>query len=195
MSNRRVVLVFWASALALGCGDSTGDDTGGGSGDGATTNPGTSATTNDPPATGDGTSATGGGGSTGGMGTTGGTTGNADSESGAGIKLDLGGIPDSPNFCMEGDGDVEFSYIWVANSTQSAISKINTRTLVEEGRYYTRPDINGNPSRTSVSLNGNVAVANRNGGLTKFYVNEEDCTDTNGNGVINTSTGAANILT
>ncbi|MCA9654405.1 MAG: hypothetical protein KC501_31090 [Myxococcales bacterium] len=192
MSNR-IALVFWASALALGCGDSTGDDTGGGSGDGATANPATSDTGSDPSATSNGTSAPGGGASSGGMDDTGGTTGNDGAETGAGIKLDLGGIPDSPNFCMEGDGEVEFSYIWVANSTQSTISKINTRTLVEEGRYYTRPDLNGNPSRTSVSLNGNVAVANRNGGLTKFYVNEENCHDTNGNGVINSSTGSADI--
>src|SRR5690349_784454 len=56
----------------------------------------------------------------------------------------------------------EFSYIWVANAGQSTISKINTQTMVEEGRYITRPDSNGNPSRTSVNLSGDVAVANRN---------------------------------
>jgi len=46
-----------------------------------------------------------------------------------------------------------------------------------------------------VSLTGNVAVANRNGGLTKFYAVEEDCIDLNGNGAIETSSGAADIET
>jgi hypothetical protein len=102
--------------------------------------------------------------------------------------FDLGIIPDSPMFCEMGTGDVEFSYIWVANSSQNTISKINTETLVEEGRYYTRPDMQGSPSRTSVSLTGNVAVANRSGGLSKFYANVDDCAGGN------TSTGAADIL-
>jgi len=102
--------------------------------------------------------------------------------------FDLGTIPDSPMFCEKGTGDVEYSYIWVANSSQNTISKINTETLVEEGRYYTRPDMQGSPSRTSVSLTGNVAVANRSGGLTKFYANHDDCAGAN------TSTGAGDIL-
>ncbi|MCH9688534.1 MAG: hypothetical protein K0V04_44295 [Deltaproteobacteria bacterium] len=78
-------------------------------------------------------------------------------------------------------------HIWIANSTQSTISRINTTTLAEEGRYLTREDGAGSPSRTSVSLSGNVAVANRSGGLTKFYGDLNDCVDTNNNGVIDTS--------
>ena len=49
--------------------------------------------------------------------------------------------------------------IWVANSPEATVSKINTQTMEEEGRYLTRGDAFGNPSRTSVSLSGNVAVA------------------------------------
>ncbi|MCX4247722.1 Vgb family protein [Paraliomyxa miuraensis] len=120
------------------------------------------------------------------------TTGSDPDDTGPSVYFDLGVIPDSPMFCEEGTGEVEFSYIWVANSTQSTISKINTETLVEEGRYYTRPDLNGSPSRTSVSLTGNVATANRNGGLTKFYARPERC-DPGANGILSTSTGPADI--
>jgi hypothetical protein len=117
------------------------------------------------------------------------TGGPADgSETSPPVYFDLGIIPDSPMFCEKGTGDVQFSYIWVANSTQGTISKINTETLVEEGRYQTRPDTSGSPSRTSVSLTGNVAVANRSGGLTKFYANPDDCSGPN------TSTGPADIV-
>ena len=51
----------------------------------------------------------------------------------------------------DGDGEIDFSYIWIANSVEGTISKIDTQTLVEEGRYIVRPDSNGNPSRTSLT--------------------------------------------
>jgi streptogramin lyase len=60
--------------------------------------------------------------------------------------------------------------------------------MVEEGRFITRPDQNGNPSRTSVSLSGDVAVANRSGGLSKIYADDANCGDTNGMPGIQTST-------
>ena len=91
-------------------------------------------------------------------------------------------------------GGVEFSYIWVANSAQGTISKINTQTLVEEGRYIVRPDSAGNPSRTSVNLAGDVAVANRYGGVAKVLARTDDCKDINGMPGIQTSTGANDIL-
>ncbi len=92
-----------------------------------------------------------------------------------------------------GDGETH-SYIWIANSSQGTVSKINTQTLVEEGRFIVRPDSNGNPSRTSVALSGNVAVANRSGGVVKFYSNIDDCVESNGMPGIQTSTGAADVL-
>ena len=68
-----------------------------------------------------------------------------------GMKLDTGG----------GSGPLgAVGYIWIANSAEGTVSKIRTETMVEEGRYLTRPDGAGDPSRTSVSLRGNVAVAN-----------------------------------
>jgi DNA-binding beta-propeller fold protein YncE len=94
-----------------------------------------------------------------------------------------------------GDGcGCEYEYIWIANADQGTVSKINTRTLEEEGRYITRPDGVGNPSRTSVSLSGDVAVANRHGGLVKFYADTSKCVESNGMPGIQTSSGANNVL-
>jgi hypothetical protein len=111
------------------------------------------------------------------------------------VSFDVGVMPDGGgNGCDGGKGGgIDFSYIWIANSSQNAVSKINTQTLIEEGRYLVHPN-NGNPSRTSVSLSGDVAVANRNGGITKVYANQEDCQDTNGMPGIQTSTGGADLL-
>ncbi len=90
-------------------------------------------------------------------------------------------------------GDTEFSYIWIANSTQGTVSKINTVTGVEEGRYRTGPG-DSDPSRTSVNQYGDVAVANRNGGIAKIAALEDNCQDANGNGTIETSSGPDDIL-
>jgi hypothetical protein len=178
MAPRKLALV-WMSSIATACfNPGSGGESTAGSAD-STTSPATTTHEDGPGQTSDGTAA----GTTGAEGTT------AADEGGTmpPIYFDLGIIPDSPMFCTEGDGDVQFSYIWVANSSQNTISKINTETLVEEGRYYTRPDMQGSPSRTSVSLTGNVAVANRSGGLTKFYANHDDCSGSN------TSNGPGNI--
>lgn len=100
----------------------------------------------------------------------------------------------------QGDTDIGdgcgcgLTYIWIANADQGTVSKIDTRTLVEEGRYITRPDGAGNPSRTSVSLSGDVAVANRHGGLTKFYADPSKCVESNGMPGIQTSLGSNNVL-
>ncbi|MEM9456877.1 MAG: hypothetical protein AAGF11_22050 [Myxococcota bacterium] len=123
------------------------------------------------------------------QGADGGTTeGTADDGSGDPPKLDVGVPPQ-----IDGCG-CELSYIWVANSLQGTVSKINTETMVEEGRYLTRADGNGNPSRTSVNLAGDVAVANRHGGLTKFYAEPSDCQESNGVPGIQTSTGPNDVL-
>jgi hypothetical protein len=93
-----------------------------------------------------------------------------------------------------GPGDGTHSYIWIANSSQGTVSKINTQTVIEEARYIVRPDSQGNPSRTSVALSGNVAVANRSGGVVKIYANPDDCQESNGMAGIQTSGGAADVL-
>lgn len=89
---------------------------------------------------------------------------------------------------------IETSYIWIANSEQGTVSKIDTRELLELGRYWVRPDHGGSPSRTSVNLEGDVAVAARAGGITKFYANPDHCKESNGKADIQTSSGASNIL-
>jgi hypothetical protein len=119
------------------------------------------------------------------------TTGTVDEDSGSGDSPKLDVAP-------PGGGGIgcgcEAAYIWVANSPQGTVSKINTDTMVEEGRYYTRPDGSGDPSRTSVNLAGDVAVANRFGGLVKFYAEESDCVEQNGMPGIQTSTGPGDVL-
>lgn len=113
----------------------------------------------------------------------------ADESSGGDIKLDVG-----PPEGGLGPCGCELAYIWIANADEGTVSKINVRTLEEEGRYITRPDGNGNPSRTSVNLAGDVAVANRHGGLTKIFAEEGDCQETNGMPGIQTSSGSADVL-
>ena len=101
------------------------------------------------------------------------------------------GTPDSGSNCA---GNVMLSYIWVANSDQNTISKIATSTMIEEGRYRTRATP-GRPSRTSVNLGGDVAVANRDGGVTKVIANPEHCDEmTNGVPGLQTSGGPNDIL-
>ncbi|MBX7078520.1 MAG: hypothetical protein K1X88_04965 [Nannocystaceae bacterium] len=90
-------------------------------------------------------------------------------------------------------GNIDFSYIWIANSTEGTVSKIDTQTAVELGRYRTGADALTDPSRTSVNLDGDVVVVNRHGGAVKIGAIEERCVDRDGNGIIDTSTGPADI--
>ena len=127
--------------------------------------------------------------------TQGSATQGEDSTSGP-TKFDLEPIPDAPSgdCSSTGGGDGVQSYIWIANSSENTISKLNTKTIVEEGRYLTRQSA-GSPSRTSVNLAGDVAVANRNGGVTKVVAITENCDPmTNGVPGLQTSTGANDIL-
>ncbi|MCB9702991.1 MAG: hypothetical protein H6711_13940 [Myxococcales bacterium] len=83
------------------------------------------------------------------------------------------------------------SYIWISNSSQATVSKINTKTAIEEGRYRVQ---GGSPSRTSVNLQGDVAVSSRDpGAVTKIAAKVENCVDKNNDGVITTSTGPNDI--
>lgn len=126
------------------------------------------------------------------------------------FKLDVeagetDGPPDPPTGCvgagsMMGNGEIEFSYAWVANSPEKTVSKIDTITGTEIARYVTGPEDQAEPSRTTVNLYGDVAVANRGeedggaGGVTKFAARVADCRDRNGNGSIETSSGPSDVL-
>ena len=201
MTRTRLASMFvCVTTLAVGCGGDDTSATGGGtsgidslgsngtdggeSADSSMTGDGDPSTGDGDPSTGDGDPSTGDGDP---------STGDGDPTTGddSGTKWDLGAIPDGglPN-CGGGGGgeDPEFSYLWAANSTQGTISKIDTNTVQEVGRFQVRPDGAGSPSRTSVSLSGHVAVASRTGGVTKFYATLDKCQDTNGTPDIQTST-------
>jgi len=154
---------FGDTGLSLGSdhdASADGGPTGDGDGDGGPTTGGDGDGDGDPTTAGDG---------------------DGDGDGDGGPKFDVGGVPDTNLECQCGS-TLGFSYIWIANSTQSTVTKLNTETMVEEGRFLTRSDGNGSPSRTSVSLSGrSVAVANRNGGVVKVFARPEDC-DPNKNG-------------
>ena len=123
-----------------------------------------------------------------------------------GPKFDIGASPDGGvGGCADGDGggggmggDLGFSYIWIANTPQGSVSKIDTRTGVEEGRYYVG-DSARSPSRTSVNQFGDVAVGDRldspgTAQVQKIAAQLEDCVESNGVPGIQTSTGPMDIL-
>jgi len=134
-------------------------------------------------------------------GTAGGPDDDGDAEGNAtGVLLFDVGSPDVSLSCGSGGGggggeEFAFSYIWIANSTQGTVSKIDTVTTVEEGRYTATDDAAMQPSRTSVNQYGDVAVGHRfSPRVTKIAAIPERCVDTNGDGVITTSTGAGDVL-
>ena len=79
---------------------------------------------------------------------------------------------------------LEIPFIWIANSGEGTVSKLNTKTGCEVARYKVCND----PSRTAVDLDGNGIMACRgDGGVAKIAVFQNDCIDKNGNGKIDTS--------
>ena len=123
--------------------------------------------------------------------------GTEESDDGGTPKLDVS-APDVPGNGCEGEcgNNSDFEYIWISNSGESTVSKLNTQTLVEDGRYLTRADAAGNPSRTSVSIDGEMAtINNRAGGVLAVWGRPELC-DPNKNGVpgLQTSSGADDVL-
>lgn len=194
------VTTVTALALTLGCGggQAGGDgDAEGGPGlasldDGGSDTVAATGTQGDD----DGPLATGG--VTGGSGATQGMVdeGSADEGDSGPTLFDLP-EPPKPVGCPmgEGGGGVAFSYIWIGNSPDGTVSKIDTETGLELGRYRASSGSNS-PSRTSVNQYGDVAVANRGaaGSLTKIAAQLEDCVESNAVPGIQTSTGPDNVL-
>ena len=83
-----------------------------------------------------------------------------------------------------------YPYIWVPNSNEGSVSKIDVFTGKEVGRYLTGPNTLGSPSRTTVDFDGSCWIGNRVlGTVVKIGLPESGmCYDRNGNGVIDTST-------
>lgn len=174
---------FLVLTLALGCGDGDRDD--GMFGDFGTDDGGTGGDGggegDDGGSDGDGSGDDGGGG---------------DGDGDGGVKFDVGTTDEGdPGDCGCGN-QVGFSYIWMSNSAESTVSKVHTVTMEEDGRYITRADGAGDPSRTSVSLSGKaVAVANRNGGVVKIWALPSFCDPMkNGQPGLQTSTGKNDVL-
>lgn len=75
-------------------------------------------------------------------------------------------------------------FIWIANSGESTVSKLDTVTGKELGRYKVCSD----PSRTTVGLDSDGWAACRGDGkVVKIKNITEKCPDKNGNGIIETS--------
>ncbi|MHB8873446.1 MAG: hypothetical protein ACYC8T_07135 [Myxococcaceae bacterium] len=107
----------------------------------------------------------------------------------------------------------DLHFMWIANGTDGTVSKFDTRTGKETGRYFTVIPVDGlgnltgpvatlrgngpnSPSRTAVDLKGDVWVGNRGfltasnttlGSVTKIANDLSSCSDRNGNGRIDTS--------
>lgn len=175
------LLVFASSVVLLACGDDGGREDEASAG-GSNSDPSGISVGTVP------TEATGGGGI---------SVGGDDT----GMKLDLpaestdSGFPGNGGDC-NGNGmenDYEFSIIWISNSGEGTVSKIDTEAAVEVARYRTGPIAAPDPSRTSVNLRGDVAVANRSGSITKIAANPMRCVDKNGNGTIDTSQSGGDV--
>jgi hypothetical protein len=197
MNKTTILACMSLGLLSIACGgdDSqssggadTGINTGVETGDNNSDNAEAADTDNEGNGDGDGDPTTNGGDGDGD--TNGDGDGDDGNDDGSNVKWDTTSVPDGHFNCGSGGGgdDFEFSYLWAANSSQGTISKIDTKTVTEVGRFIVRPDSAGSPSRTSVSLSGHVAVANRNGGVTKIYADEQFCEESNGMPGIQTST-------
>lgn len=190
--DRSVIVVCSLPVVLLSCGDDmamTADATA--SSSGAVTATTQSPTTSTSTPTGSDSDV---GESTSGSASATGTSAASGDSTSMGFKFDLGAETGGVT-CQTKCGNTDWSYVWIANSGEHTLSKIDTREMTEVGRYQTRPQPAGNPSRTSVSIDAKaVAVANRAGGLTKVWARKEYCADKNGNGAIETSTGKNDVL-
>jgi hypothetical protein len=127
----------------------------------------------------------------------------ADSDSDGGADSDTESIW-GPNMCP---GEIQ-SFIWISNtgstetpvSGQGTVSKVCTINGEEVARYVTSPQgQNGDPSRTSVNLHGDMVVTNRDptpgpSSVTKFISDYSECIDRDSDGTIETSTGPDDVL-
>ena len=101
-----------------------------------------------------------------------------------------------PNQLHLDDTTRAFNFIWVAVSSQGTIVKIDTETGAVLGEYRTAPQGQQiNPSRTTVDHNGSVWTTNRDGNsVVRIGLLENgQCVDRNGNGVIETSNALGDV--
>ncbi|WP_337175299.1 putative Ig domain-containing protein [Paludisphaera sp.] len=87
---------------------------------------------------------------------------------------------------LPGGETVTYPFIWVSNSAEGTVSRFDTRTGQEVGRYRTGGTGN-DPSRVAVTGSGDAWVANRGGAGTVVKILLDGFIDRNGNGVVDTS--------
>jgi len=83
--------------------------------------------------------------------------------------------------------------IWIANSSAGTVSKVDTTTNEELGRYYTASNMRGDPSRSTVNPRGDVVSINR-GGSSATFIMASDCPDQDGDGIVETSQGPDDVM-
>lgn len=135
---------------------------------------------------------------------TGGTTESDEGTDSEGMDTDgeTTGEPGCTGLGPAGLPGVNPGWLWVPTGDPDdlaarSLARIDTTTMVEVGRYLTRDSSIANPWAVSVSLSGDVAVADEGpypyqpfeAGLTKFHGDPADCVDADGDGVITTSAG------
>ena len=108
---------------------------------------------------------------------------------------DARGVIQTPDGAITLGGETALGqYIWIANTREGTVSKIDTRARVEVARYTTGPNSLTSPSRTTVGFSGDCVVSNRDeiGAAVKFY--GAHCPDRDGDGRVETSTGPHDVL-
>jgi len=111
----------------------------------------------------------------------------ADTPASTGVKVDADGHLSMG--ASDGQTDLAFTYIWIANSAEDTVSKLDTQSGAELARYR----VCSNPSRTSVDMYGDVWVACRGkkgqapGGVAHIAASEIRCKDKDNNGALETS--------
>ena len=85
-------------------------------------------------------------------------------------------------------------YIWIPNGGDGTVSKINTRTHEEEGRYALGPSAQTALGGISVNLDVDVVVSASISGPRVTRVNLERCRDGDGDGRVETSASGEDLL-
>jgi sugar lactone lactonase YvrE len=122
--------------------------------------------------------------------------GDTDADADGDSDSDSDSDTDATNMCP---GEVQ-SFIWIANTAESTVSKVCTVNGEEVARYRTCPNSisSCDPSRTSVNLHGDMVVTNRDpsgpSSITKFIAEYYECIDKDENGIIDTSLGPDDVL-
>ncbi len=110
-------------------------------------------------------------------------TTDADFDSGELVNLEHDTVSDQLQLS---EYETVLPYIWVPNSNEGTLSKVDTKTGMELARYRTSPLNYARPSRTAIDQEGNCWVGNMQTG-TVVKIELSEYLDKNGNGIIESS--------